>query len=72
MSGIAVYLEGGGNSTDDKATLRQGMSEFLRSLREAARQRRLHWKDENIAGHVPRASGGLGDQWPIRFRRELI
>jgi len=44
MSAIAVYMEGGGDSADAKALLRQGISEFLRSLREAARQKRLHWR----------------------------
>jgi len=37
-------MEGGGDSADDKASLRRGMSEFLSPLREAARQKRLHWK----------------------------
>ena len=37
-------MEGGGDSADDKASLRRGMSELLGALREAARQERLHWK----------------------------
>ena len=37
-------MEGGGDSAEGKAHLRRGMSEFLRSLREAARQKRLQWK----------------------------
>lgn len=32
MSGIAVYMEGGGDSKEGKARLRQGMSEFLRKV----------------------------------------
>src|ERR1700684_2068146 len=44
MSGVVVYMERGGDSADTKAFLRQGMSEFLRSLWEAARQRGIQWK----------------------------
>ena len=44
MSEIAVYMEGGGDSTGTKALLRQGISEFLRSLRDSACQKGLHWK----------------------------
>jgi len=44
LKGVAVYMEGGGNSADDKSLLRQGMSTFLSSLREAARRKRLAWK----------------------------
>ncbi len=44
MSGVAVYMEGGGDSAEGKAPLRRGMGEFLRSLRDAARQKRLDWK----------------------------
>ena len=32
MSGVAVYMEGGGDSREGKARLRQGMSEFLRKV----------------------------------------
>jgi hypothetical protein len=44
VRGIAIYLEGGGDSTEGKARLRQGMGEFLSALREEARARRLRWK----------------------------
>jgi len=44
VRGIAIYLEGGGDSTAQKARLRQGMGEFLSVLREQARARRLRWK----------------------------
>lgn len=44
MTGVAVYMEGGGDSREGKAQLRQGMSESLNSLRDAARQKKLHWK----------------------------
>lgn len=32
MNGIAVYMEGGGDSKEGKARLRQGMSEFVRKV----------------------------------------
>jgi len=44
VNGIAVYMKGGGDSREGKARLRQGMSEFLRSLRESAGHKRLSWK----------------------------
>jgi len=37
-------MEGGGDSRDTKAALRQGMSAFLTSLKDAARARSWHWK----------------------------
>jgi hypothetical protein len=41
---IAIYFEGGGNSAETKATLRQGRSAFLKPLVDLARQRRCRWK----------------------------
>ena len=43
MRGIRIYVEGGGDSRATKAEIRRGFGGFLRSLREAARQRRLRW-----------------------------
>ena len=40
---IAIYFEGGGDSAESKATLRLGMSSFLKPLVDAARQRRCRW-----------------------------
>lgn len=37
-------MEGGGDSREGKARLRQGMSGLLRSLNVAANQKRLNWK----------------------------
>lgn len=44
MSGVAIYLEGGGDTSATKTSLRQGMDEFVRSLKTAARERGLLWK----------------------------
>lgn len=44
MSGIAIYVEGGGDYTDQKAELRAGFDALLRTCKEAARARKLHWK----------------------------
>ena len=44
MTGIAIYMEGGGVTASGKASLRQGMSEFLGEVREAARRKNLRWK----------------------------
>ena len=44
LSGIAIYMEGGGESNATKAALRQGMDTFLQPLKEAARNKALPWK----------------------------
>ena len=44
MSGIAIYMEGGGDGSGSRAALRQGMNAFLGPLREAARARAMGWK----------------------------
>ena len=44
MKGLAVYMEGGGETAEAKAAIRQGMGEFLNFLRESARRKRWHWK----------------------------
>ena len=37
-------MEGGGDRSEPKAQLRRGMDAFLRSLKQAARSKGLHWK----------------------------
>ncbi len=44
MSGVAIYMEGGGDSRDSKAALRQGMGVFLDPLKAVARARSWRWK----------------------------
>ncbi len=44
MNGIAVYLEGGGDTAESKASIRFGMAQFLGALRDAARRKHWHWK----------------------------
>lgn len=44
MTGIAIYLEGGGDAAEAKAAIRQGMGQFMIALRDAARRKRWHWK----------------------------
>lgn len=44
MSGIAIYMEGGGDGRDTKVALRQGMDAFLTELKEVARTKSWHWK----------------------------
>lgn len=41
VSEIRVYVEGGGNSKDTRARLREGFSGFLRDLVDKARQKRI-------------------------------
>ena len=43
MKGLRIYVEGGGDSRRQKATLRTGFREFLKPLRDAARARRVRW-----------------------------
>ena len=44
MSGVAIYMEGGGDGKGTRAALRIGMDVLLQSLKDAARARALHWK----------------------------
>jgi hypothetical protein len=44
LSGVAIYMEGGGDGKDSKAALRQGMDAFLTTLKEAARAKSWRWK----------------------------
>ncbi|WP_423925141.1 DUF4276 family protein [Candidatus Palauibacter sp.] len=44
MTGIAIYMEGGGDHSGSRAALRRGMDTFLRSLKQAARRKELRWK----------------------------
>lgn len=44
MTGIAIYMEGGGDRSGTKALLRRGMDAFLDSLKQAARDKGLRWK----------------------------
>jgi hypothetical protein len=44
MSGIAIYLEGGGEGANSRAALRYGMDDFLKELKSACRLRRWRWK----------------------------
>ena len=44
MSGIAIYMEGGGDGKENRSALRQGMDSFLQHLKEAAREKALRWK----------------------------
>lgn len=41
---VRVYVEGGGDSTNGKAFVRQGFSIFLRDLVSLARSRRVRWQ----------------------------
>ncbi len=44
MRGVAIYMEGGGKGSETKRALRLGMTEFLQSIKEAARAKELRWK----------------------------
>ena len=44
MSGVAIYMEGGGNKGNGRAALRQGMDGFLGPLKQAARAKALRWR----------------------------
>ena len=44
MSGVAIYMEGGGRGPDTRAALRRGMDVLLGSLKQAARDRSMRWK----------------------------
>ncbi len=44
MTEIAIYVEGGGDTAQQKAELRNGFDELLNSQKQAARSKRLKWK----------------------------
>ena len=44
VSGVAIYMEGGGRGPDTRAALRRGMDAFLAPLKQAARDKSLRWK----------------------------
>jgi hypothetical protein len=44
VSGVAIYIEGGGNGPATKAALRQGMDAFLTPLKNMTRAKSLNWK----------------------------
>jgi hypothetical protein len=41
---IAIYVEGGGDTTQTLDPIRRGMSAFLKSVVDAVRQRRIRWR----------------------------
>ena len=43
MSGITIYMEGGGNKANSKAMLRTGMDAFLAEIKNACREKNWHW-----------------------------
>ena len=44
MSGVVIYMEGGGRGLDTRAALRRGMDGLLGPLKQAARDKSLRWK----------------------------
>lgn len=44
MTGIRVFMEGGGDKKEGRAVLRRGVDSFLRSAKAAARRKSLHWR----------------------------
>jgi hypothetical protein len=53
MTSITIYVEGGGDSTNGKALLRQGFDALLTPQKEAARVKRLRWKLTPCGGREP-------------------
>jgi len=44
VSGVEIYMEGGGSGVDTKRALRQGMEALLGPLKQAARNKSMRWK----------------------------
>jgi hypothetical protein len=44
MKGIAIYVEGGGETAQQRAELRVGMDQLLGAEKQAARDKRLQWR----------------------------
>ncbi len=65
MSGVAIYMEGGGRGPDTRAALRRGMDALLGPVKRAARDKSLRWKliccgprDEALRGFRNAARNG--------------
>ena len=44
MTGITIFMEGGGAGALGRAAIRRGMSDFLASTRSAAQRKKIPWK----------------------------
>ena len=55
MTALTIYMEGGGASKDQKALLRQGMSQFLVALKDKTSRQEL----EMEACSMRRSAGDL-------------
>ncbi|MFM2042554.1 MAG: hypothetical protein RLY86_1130 [Pseudomonadota bacterium] len=44
MTNLTIYMEGGGDTAEQKAQIRQGMDTFLSTWKNKARQKRWGWK----------------------------
>jgi hypothetical protein len=44
VKGVAIYIEGGGDSTDGKAQLRRGFEALFARQKEKARAKRMRWR----------------------------
>ena len=44
MSGVAIYMEGGGDTANTRRRLRRGMDGFLRELKAKCRESRWNWR----------------------------
>ena len=44
MRGVAIYMEGGGRGAGGRAALRRGMDTLLGPLKQAARNKSMHWR----------------------------
>ena len=44
MTAIAIYVEGGGDTPEQKAELRRGLDGLLDNVKSKAREKRLGWK----------------------------
>ena len=65
MSGVTIYMEGGGRGPDTRAALRRGMDALLAPVKQAARDKSLRWKliccgprDEALRGFRNAARNG--------------
>ena len=44
MTSVAIIMEGGGERASGRATIRQGMDQFLAPVKQLARERAMRWK----------------------------
>lgn len=66
---IRIYVEGGGDSKSARSSIRAGFGQFLDSLRQLARERRIQW---NVIACGPRNAAFANFETALRTHTEAF